>query len=76
MNFYQQDGTLGDLYPLAITLADELCTVFTDVLDGLEQLRKRQLPAQTYDQMTEVFCLNFNSILLYIYCYYYYYYYY
>jgi len=45
---------LGDLYPLAITLADELVTHFTDVLEGLEQLRKRQLPAQTYDQMNDV----------------------
>lgn len=51
--YYFPDGTLGDLYPLAITLADELCTHFNDVLDGLEQLRKRQLPSKTYDQMNE-----------------------
>ena len=42
------------MYPLAIQLADDLGTVFPDVLEGLEQLRKRQLPAQTYDQMNEV----------------------
>ena len=55
---------MGDLYPLAITLADELSTIFIDVLDGLEQLRKRQLPAQTYDQMTEVKNLIFNFLLV------------
>eukprot|EP00111_Clytia_hemisphaerica_P004972 TCONS_00014290-protein len=52
--YYFPDGKLGDLYPLAIQLADDLGTVFPDVLEGLEQLRKRQLPAQTYDELNEL----------------------
>lgn len=52
--FYFQDGSLGDLYPLAIKLADELETIFDDVLEALELLRKRQLPTPSYDAMTEV----------------------
>lgn len=45
---------MGDLYPLAIKLADELETIFDDVLEALELLRKRQLPTPSYDAMTEV----------------------
>jgi len=51
--YFNPDGTLGDLYPLAIRFSDELETIFDDVLQALENLRKRQLPVKTYDAMTE-----------------------
>ncbi|XP_012555536.2 uncharacterized protein LOC101240673 isoform X2 [Hydra vulgaris] len=52
--YFNPDGTLGDLYTLAIRLADELETYFEDVLEALEVLRKRQLPVQSYNQINEI----------------------
>lgn len=52
--YYNPDGSLGDLYPLAIRFAEELGTFFNDVLEALDQLRKRQLPVQAYDDITKL----------------------
>ena len=58
---HQKDGSLGTLDSLAETLSYKLETFVEDVLDALDQLRRRQLPAGLYNDVHEMVSLDYFS---------------
>ncbi len=59
-----KDGSFGDLSSLAQRLSYSLLTYENDVLSALSQLRRRQLPANSYNDVAEMVrqCLNISIL--------------